>query len=87
MVMPNAPVTREQMAKFLIIPYILKNPDAEEGESLSFTDFDNVSEWAVNYVNKATALGILNGMGDGTFAPKGEVLREQAFAAISRLMK
>ena len=87
MVMPNAPVTREQMAKFLVIPYILKNPDAADGETLSFTDSEEISSWAANYVNKATALGILNGMGDGTFAPKNAVLREQAFAAIARLIK
>ncbi len=87
MVMPNDPVTREQMAKFLILPYILKNPEAQDGEVLTFADSEEISSWAVNYVNKATALGILNGMGDGTFAPKNAVLREQAFAAIARLMK
>ncbi len=87
MVMPNAPVTREQMAKFLVAAYAVKNPDAEGGEVLSFTDSDEISAWAVEFVNKATSLGILNGMGDGTFAPKNAVLREQAFTAIARLMK
>ncbi len=87
MAMPNAPVTREQLAKFLVLPYILKNPEAQDGEVLTFADSEEISSWAVNYVNKATALGILNGMGDGTFAPKNAVLREQAFVAIARLMK
>ena len=83
--MPNAPVTREQMAKFLVSACEIS--EDKEFEVASFTDMNMVSSWAVDYVNKAAALGILNGMGDGTFAPKNVVLREQAFAAIARLMK
>ena len=41
----------------------------------------------IPYCIAAVEQNIVNGMGDGTFAPKGAVLREQAFAAISRLLK
>ena len=85
--MPNETVTREQMAKFMVIAYSIKSPDEQGGEYILFTDSDLISPWAVEFVNKATSLGILNGMGDGTFAPGHSVLREQAFAAIARLLK
>ena len=86
-VMPNQSVTREQMAKFLVTAYVYKNGEIPAGESLTFDDSHHISEWAAEFINKATSLGILNGMGDGTFAPKNAVLREQAFAAIARLVK
>jgi len=85
-VMPNDTVTREQMAKFLVSAYSVKNHDVQGEEAISFTDSDSISPWAVEFVNKATSLGILNGMGDGTFAPGNSVLREQAFSAIARLL-
>ena len=85
--MPNAPVTREQMAKFLVTAYILLNKNVEEKESITFTDSEDISQWAKTYIDKATSVGILNGMGDGSFAPKSTVLREQAFAAIGRLIR
>jgi len=86
-VMPNQYVTREQMAKFLVTAYIYKNGEVPEGEAIAFDDSYAISEWATEFINKATSLGILNGMGDGTFAPKNAVLREQAFVAIARLIK
>ncbi|MBR1970664.1 MAG: S-layer homology domain-containing protein [Clostridia bacterium] len=86
-VMPNAPVTREQMAKFLVTAYILLDKNVEEKESITFTDSEDISQWAKTYIDKATSVGILNGMGDGSFAPKSTVLREQAFAAIGRLIR
>jgi len=86
-VMPNQSVTREQMAKFLVTAYIYKNGEIPEGEAITFDDSHSISDWAAEFINKATSLGILNGMGDGNFAPKNAVLREQAFAAIARLIK
>jgi len=70
MVMPDSPVTREQMAKFLVCAYEIKNSDTDGEETLSFTDSDKVSLWAVAYVDKATSLGILNGMGTELLLPK-----------------
>lgn len=83
---PDEYVTREQMAKFLVSAFEISGKECKDEEPMSFSDNHLVSEWAKNFVDKATSLGIMNGMGNGLFEPKGEVLREQAFTAISRLL-
>ena len=82
---PNDTVTREEMSKILVAASEYMNLTAEESE-LSFIDVENISEWARSYVAEAVALGLMNGMDDGSFNPKGNALREQAFAVISRIM-
>ena len=83
--LPNDVITREQMAKMLVsaCEMLGKTADAED---VTYTDFAAVSDWAKEFVQKASALGILNGFEDGSFSPKGNVLREQAFVAVYRLV-
>ena len=82
---PNDVITREQMAKMLVSACEIQGKTAD-AEDVTYTDFDAVSDWAKEFVKKASALEILNGFEDGTFAPKGNVLREQAFVAVYRLV-
>lgn len=44
----------------------------------TFTDADQISAWAQPHVALVEKLGIINGMGDGTFAPKVTTTREMA---------
>lgn len=78
---PNDIITREEMCKIIAcainIEYELKKPN--------FKDIDSISGWALEYVNKAYSLGFINGMDDGTFAPKNTALREQAFIILARI--
>ena len=61
--MPNENITREQMAKIAIDTYELVKGEINEKSDLNkFTDSENVSEWAVSYMEKAIKLGIINGM-------------------------
>ncbi|MBR2885638.1 MAG: S-layer homology domain-containing protein, partial [Clostridia bacterium] len=83
--MPNDVITREQMAKMLVSACEIQGKTAD-AEDVTYTDFAAVSDWAKEFVKKASALGILNGFEDGSFAPKGNVLREQAFVAVYRLV-
>ena len=53
---------------------------------LTFTDNDKISAWATESVQKAYSLGIINGMDNGSFAPKSNALREQAFVMLSRML-
>ncbi len=46
-----------------------------------FTDV-NSEHWAAGYIMKAVEYGILNGMGDGTFAPETTVTGEQALKMV-----
>lgn len=83
---PNDPITREEAATILVRVMAL---DTEGVEASKFTDRDQVSDWALGYVDAASAAGIVNGYADGTFAPgknvtRAETLRmlDNAFAAL-----
>ncbi|MEG2583736.1 MAG: S-layer homology domain-containing protein, partial [Oscillospiraceae bacterium] len=82
---PNGYLTREEMAKILVNAYENKNGTITEKKS-DFSDYQDISEWARPFVNKATTVKLLNGMEDGTFLPKEKALREQAIVVIYRLI-
>ena len=84
--LPNDTMTREQMAKLIVSARRLSDPSVSADVQADFTDADTISGWASGYVGAAAKLGLLRGMDDGRFAPKESVLREQAFAAVSRLL-
>ena len=81
---PNAPLTREQAVKIIITAVQAELSD--DKEHTQFKDADEISDWAKDYVSKAVSMGIINGMGDGCFAPKGTTLREQAMVMIYRIL-
>jgi len=77
---PNAPITREEMAKIMVgtlikLGYI---SDSDKIDLSNFTDASKVSDWAKKYVSIAVSEGLVNGMGDNTFAPKDGTTRAQA---------
>ena len=78
---PDETVTRAQMAA--IICRMLGYEDQAQS-SMGSTVFTDVTadHWASGYVNVAQAQGIINGMGDGTFAPDAKVTYEQAIKMI-----
>lgn len=47
-------------------------------KQVTFTDAGAISGWAKNYVAYFVSHGVIDGMGDGTFAPAGNMTREQA---------
>ncbi len=71
---PEESVTRAQYAK--IMAYALGNSDIVATKQV-FTDVAT-NHWAAGNIEAMVALGIINGMGDGTFAPESPVLYEQA---------
>lgn len=52
-----------------------------------FDDYNNISDYAQDSVTKLQTAGIINGMGDGTFAPKGEVTRAMAAKVIYEIVQ
>lgn len=73
---PEETVTRAQFAK--IICYALNIGDLAGGAvDTGFTDVDP-NHWAAGNIKMAASMGIINGMGDGTFQPESPVLYEQA---------
>lgn len=81
---PDAGLTREQAVTMLGRVYELAYTDAiGDGSGLiqataRFADHWNIFDYAKNYVYFFSGQSIIDGMGDGTFAPKASMTREQA---------
>lgn len=81
---PDATLTREQASTMLGRCYELASqgvlfdgaflPQSET----EFSDNAAISDYARRYIGFFLGRGIVNGMGDGTFAPQGTMTREQA---------
>ncbi|MBR2885252.1 MAG: S-layer homology domain-containing protein, partial [Clostridia bacterium] len=80
---PNDTITREEICKIIACA----TDSYAEAQKLEFTDSDEISDWAKEYVSKVYSLGIVNGMDDGSFLPKNNALREQAFVILARFTK
>ena len=78
---PDDTITREEMCKIIACV----TDDEYELKQVEFKDTASISPWALEYINKVYSMGIVNGMDDGTFAPKNNALREQAFIILVRL--
>ena len=88
----NKLITREEMAAVAVncMSYIAKNSDVElSAENLDdgdyFSDRKDIRDDYFNAVEAAYSYGIINGMGDGTFAPKATLTRAQAAIVIDKL--
>ncbi len=81
----DAPITREDMAVIAYKGAAAAELTLKEGEAVEFTDAASISEYAVEAVEALAKAGILNGMGDDTFAPKGTATRMQTAKVIGML--
>ena len=70
---PNGEVTRQDAALF-----VFRALGIEASEGLTFTDADQISDYARSAVAALTKAGIINGMGDGTYSPATTLTRAQA---------
>lgn len=84
---PNDPVKREQLAAILHRYAVYKGYDVSIGENtniLSYTDFEQLSEWAIPAMQWACGTGIINGTSESTITPQGEATRVQVAAMLQR---
>lgn len=83
---PTGLITREQVAIMMVnavdsiemLSYIIKKP--------AITDDKDISSWAKAYVYAALNNGLMNGTGNGNYAPKGNVTREQAILMVNNVV-
>lgn len=73
---PANKTTREDMAVMIYRVLKLMNINVS-GTAINFSDSASISSYAKEAVSALTSAGIINGMGDGTFAPKAYVTRAQ----------
>ena len=78
---PEQTVTRAQMAKLVVTA--LGVADYATAKTSKYTDMGNAA-WAIPYVEYASNLNIVNGVGNGKFNPNGTVTYEQAATMIVR---
>jgi hypothetical protein len=78
---PDALITRGEMAA---IAARYKQLDTSGFTESSFSDVD-AAYWGAAYIEAAKAAGILDGYGDGTYRPNGQLTRAEAVKIINRM--
>lgn len=81
---PGTKLTREQAATMLSrLADAVGKPLLKQ--AASFADNGELSSWAAESVGQIQAAGIMDGVGDNTFAPRAPYTREQSIITILRL--
>ena len=81
---PEGKLSREQAATMLSrLAAVIGKPLPEQ--KTTFTDALNISSWSIGAVGQMQATGIMGGVGNNIFAPKGDYTREQSMITILRL--
>jgi hypothetical protein len=62
-------------------------PPSGNSNISDFTDIDEISAWASEAMNWAVSAGLINGVGDGKVAPRGEATRAEAAALLKRYIE
>ena len=84
---PGRAITMEEMA--VILDNYLKFAKfvtPANHQYITFEDEENIAKWAKSSVQSIQKLGIIGGMGNYTFDPKGVATRAQAATVISRMI-
>ncbi len=81
---PDNPVTREQLAKILVVTLGLGDIEASNVET-QFSDVD-ASRWSVGYIYVGVEKGLVKGYTDGTFGPSRPVSYAEALTMIARTL-
>ncbi|MBR5239223.1 MAG: S-layer homology domain-containing protein [Clostridia bacterium] len=79
-------ITRQDMAVMLYRTFKMLGIDLPEGTN-EFTDSNDIASYAKAAVSALEKQGIINGMGDGTFAPANNATRAQSAKVIYSMME
>src|SRR5699024_4438496 len=79
---PLDPITREQAATMIARAYDLE----ESEEEADFTDADDISDYAVGFVNAAAEAGFIEGYPEGDYKPQRDITRAQSAVILYRVM-
>lgn len=85
---PNAAISRQEMAVMLMNAYAYAGGTASGNAAASgtFKDAAEISDWAAAAVTSAQSAGMIQGSGEGRFAPKASLTRAEAAQAVYRLL-
>lgn len=83
---PYDNITREEFAKILSKTYHVINCDPKEVSGKNtYIDSSEIADWAEEYVDEMTALGVFQGSDSGYFDPKSEITKEEVVITLLRL--
>lgn len=82
---PTDPITREQMLT-MVDRYLAYKNIAPEEQELSYSDADQISDYALSSVKKAQTLNLIEGYDDGTFRPQSTLPRREGVTIMMRLV-
>ena len=83
---PDGKLTREQAATILSrLAYALNKSFARK--AATFNDVNSISPWALDAVGQMQMTGVMSGVGENIFLPKGDYTREQSILTILRTYK
>jgi hypothetical protein len=83
---PYGYVTREELSKILSNTYYLINPKAQSDNGThEYADRDEISHWALNYVDDMYSLNIMIGNTENEFKPQDNVTKEELIITLLRI--
>ncbi len=87
---PDRPVTRQELAQFMVSYYLLQTGEQEltnEGVAAErYGDWEQVSVWARNAVDAAARLGLMQGDSNGRFNPCADATRAEGAVVLYHLV-
>ena len=78
-------ITREMSAVLLMRVWRIVGLDESDQSIADFSDISSASEWARDGIRFAAQNGIMSGIGNNLFSPKGTYTREQGIATFDRV--
>lgn len=83
---PNRSMVREEIC--VILANIAQKYGLQsETTAEEFVDSDEISDWASESVKTVVSLGLMNGVGDGKFAPRQETTRAEIAVILYRVLE
>ena len=85
---PTRELTRDEMCKIIVtsIEAMTKKEISKAGIT-HFTDYQNIQNWAIDFISQAVGTGIIKGNADGSVNPKGNVTRAEAAVVAKRIVE
>ncbi|MBR1970816.1 MAG: S-layer homology domain-containing protein [Clostridia bacterium] len=83
---PNRNVSREEICKIVTLAAKAYNEEGSLENIDKYTDKTNMASWAVPYIRAAVNSGLLIGVSETEFMPKGMVTRAQTAVIIKRIL-
>lgn len=85
---PKEPITRQEIAKIIMLTVnelsTVQVNERKVYEICRFADFEQVGNWAVEYMESAHQHRIITGVSETLLAPEGNATREQAVVIMNR---